>query len=382
MPVLRKAFPRSWDQLGESAAPPALGPTLAEYAENFIAQRTPVVRKAQARDYRRHLLRYVVPILGHGLLGELRPSDVRGLQAELLSRGLSVKYVKNIISGSFRAMIQQAKVDEVVTRDVFAGLQWPRWRPPEPDPFTSDERSRILEWFRKKRLGFGPGRPSASSNRLLPHPPYHVFVHLLFWAGLRPSEAAGLQWGDLDLARRRLHVRRSRHLYEYGAPKTESADRWVELFPETVRLLDCIQPLRIAPEMPVFANALGNPIEPKAFTRHWYACLRALGIRQRGLYCTKDTFVATALQKGVKIAWLETQTGVNYATLRRHYGKWMPTEGQSELRRFEDVDPTLFEEPKCVRSTKVTDTFSKKPRDFSKVEMRGGGLEPPRVLPH
>jgi hypothetical protein len=68
---------------------------------------------------------------------------------------------------------------------------------------------------------------------------------------------------------------------------------------------------------------------------------------------------------------------VNYATLRRHYGKWMPTEGQSELRRFEDVDPTLFEGPKCVRSEGMTDTFAKKPRDFSKVDMRGGGLEPP-----
>ena len=82
------------------------------------------------------------------------------------------------------------------------------------------------------------------------------------------------------------------------------------------------------------------------------------------------------MQKGVKIAWLETQMGVNYATLRRHYGKWMSTEGQSELRRFEDVDPTLFEGPKCVRSRRVTDTFSKKERDFSDLEMRGGGLEP------
>src|SRR5262249_14210041 len=34
---------------------------------------------------------------------------------------------------------------------------------------------------------------------------------------------------------------------------------------------------------------------------------------------------------GVKIAWLENQTGVNYLTIRRHYGKWMPTEGESEL---------------------------------------------------
>ena len=71
------------------------------------------------------------------------------------------------------------------------------------------------------------------------------------------------------------------------------------------------------------------------------------------------TFVSAALTAGVKIAWLETQTGVNSATLRRHYGKWMPTEGQSELRRFEDVDPELFQGPECVRSKASTDTPSK-----------------------
>src|SRR5262249_39522130 len=84
-------------------------------------------------------------------------------------------------------------------------------------------------------------------------------------------------------------------------------------------------------------------IEPKAFaSRYWYRCLRALDVRVRGIYATKDTFVTTALRAGVKIAWLEQQTGVTYATLRRHYGKWMPVEGESELRRFADEDPSLF----------------------------------------
>src|SRR5262249_54763935 len=52
------------------------------------------------------------------------------------------------------------------------------------------------------------------------------------------------------------------------------------LGPETVRLLQCIQPLRVTPEMPVFSNLLGNPIEPRRSPAHWYACLRALGIRR------------------------------------------------------------------------------------------------------
>ena len=87
------------------------------------------------------------------------------------------------------------------------------------------------------------------------------------------------------------------------------------------------QPLHVTPGQPVFTTTTGTPIEPETFSAHWYDCLHALGIRQRGLYATKDTFVTTALEAGVKIAWLEQQTGVAYATLRKHYGGWMASEG-------------------------------------------------------
>jgi hypothetical protein len=120
-------------------------------------------------------------------------------------------------------------------------------------------------------------------------------------------------------------------------------DRWVELFPETIRVLRALAPLHVTPEMPVFTTTEGRLIEPKAFaSRHWYRCLRALGFRVRGIYSTNDTFVTTALQAGVKVAWLEAQTGVAYATLKRHYGKWISPAGESELDRFAKFEPTLF----------------------------------------
>ena len=52
--------------------------------------------------------------------------------------------------------------------------------------------------------------------------------------------------------------------------------------------------------------------------------------------------MTTALQANVKVAWLEAQTGVAYATLKRHYGKWITPEGSSELERFAELDSTLF----------------------------------------
>ena len=83
--------------------------------------------------------------------------------------------------------------------------------------------------------------------------------------------------GDLDLAIARLYVRRSRHLWQDNRPKTRSARRSVELFPETVRLLAGLRPLQVMPETPVFTNMNGQPIEPNSFLVPWYRCLRALG---------------------------------------------------------------------------------------------------------
>src|SRR5262249_28406629 len=151
----------------------------------------------------------------------------------------STKYVKNILSGSLRAVIPMALEDKVLTASPFPSrMKWPKWRPAPPDPFEPEERERILMWFAGRRY----------SLRRRPHPPFHAYVQTLFWTGLRPSEASGLEVQDFDAAHGRLHVRQSRHLYETGEPKTRSAERWVELHPETVRVLREALPLHVQPD--------------------------------------------------------------------------------------------------------------------------------------
>jgi hypothetical protein len=136
-------------------------------------------------------------------------------------------------------------------------------------------------------------------------------VHLLFWHGARPSEASGLWWKHID------HIRQSYHMGRYGKPKTKAARRIIELHPDTVAMLAAIRPLREAPEHPVFVNTEGNPIEPKAFSERWYECLRALGLRQRGLLRHECTFVTLTLATAREdvMLWVVKQTGVAYETL-------------------------------------------------------------------
>jgi integrase len=300
----------------------------------------------------------VLPTLGKMPLADVTPRDARDLQHALLTTGrrvragegpagLSVKYVRNILSGSTRAMFQQALTDGVIASNPFGGLRWPEWEIPEANPFTAEQRDVILTWFEQRVFGFRPGcRPNTRRDRFRVHRPYYVYVHVLFWTGLRPSEASGLQWRDVDLLRGRLYVRRSYHLGAYGKPKTRGARRTVQLLPITVRLLRDIQPLRVTPDLPVFTNTTGGPVEPNSLLPHWYACQRALGIAVRGLYCMKDTFVTLVLDRMRKrhefdFQWLEQQTGVSYATLKRHYAKWWPDADDEALRKFVADDAGL-----------------------------------------
>jgi integrase len=55
--------------------------------------------------------------------------------------------------------------------------KWPRIATPKPDPFTAEERDKILKHFREK------------------HAYYYPFVATLFAAGARPSEIIALRWG-------------------------------------------------------------------------------------------------------------------------------------------------------------------------------------------
>lgn len=81
-------------------------------------------------------------------LANLQPTETRAVQTELLSRGLSVKYVRNIVAGSWRAVLRDAAEDGVVSLGVYPHLKWPEWDFPEADPLTGDERQPTIAWFR------------------------------------------------------------------------------------------------------------------------------------------------------------------------------------------------------------------------------------------
>ena len=116
----------------------------------------------------------------------------------------------------------------------------------------------------------------------------------------------------------------------------------VRLTPRNVELLRQLIELRAEPGDYVFKNTLGEPIDQRNFYKIFCSAQRAIGIRIRDLYATKDTYVSTALTRGVNLAWLSEQTGVADATLRRHYGKFIPADAADALE-LSKIDSHGFE---------------------------------------
>jgi hypothetical protein len=44
----------------------------------------------------------------------------------------------------------------------------------------------------------------------------------------------------------------------------------------------------------------------------------------------------------VNVHWLEQQTGVAYATMRKHYGRFLPQHGAAELAKIDNLYVDLY----------------------------------------
>jgi integrase len=230
-----------------------------------------------------------------------------------LLRSVSIKTAMNAM-GSLRAMMREASPNTYGM--LFAALKWPRRDPPEPDPFSETERDRIIAWFGEKQ------------------PFYRAFVYTLFHTGMRPSEATGLRWGDVDTDTGSIHVRRSRYMGQEGPPKTRKSRRTIRLLPGVRDVLRDLKPLRAEAESYVFVNREhGGPIHQGEWAREfWWRPRRASNIRPRKFYATRHTFISHAVTAGVNLKWLAEYCGNPVEMIERHYGRFMPSGEEAQLR--------------------------------------------------
>jgi integrase len=198
-------------------------------------------------------------------------------------------------------MIRDAReIDKMSIGDPFEAIPWPESKTVKRDPFTKEERDKILEYFRENQ------------------PFYYPFVLTMFWTGMRPSECTALRVGDIDLKRGFIIVNKSRTLGEENPTKTVGSTRAQKLFPHVAAVLRAIKELRVTEDDYFFKNRKRGPIDEDQWRKdYWYTALRAKEIRERDFYCTRHTFISLALTAGENIKAIAEQCGTSAQMIAR-----------------------------------------------------------------
>jgi len=230
---------------------------------------------------------------------------------------LNVRTVKMILNSHFQSLFSEARNgDGLVEGNPFTKVPWPAVPEDLPDPFTEEERDKILNYVRPKLAHFYP------------------WIFFQFWEGTRPSESTALRVSDVDLNLSKAAITKSAVRGHVGAPKTKASRRVIDLFPWVVEVLkDAPRPLHAKLDDPFFRNLDGGPIRQDTWAaEYWPRILRATGVRPRRFYAARATFISVALSNGEDIKLVAEHCGTSVTMIEKHYGRYIKPERFARLR--------------------------------------------------
>ncbi|HZT66039.1 MAG TPA: site-specific integrase [Acidimicrobiales bacterium] len=252
----------------------------------------PTRQQATFHGYEANVRLHIKPVLGHVPLARLSPPDVQAFLNLKRQEGLAPRTVQ-YVHATLRRALTIALRWGYVSRNV-ATLVEPVTLQREPVvPLTVEEARRLLEAAARDRLG--------------------AFYAVAVAVGLRPSEALGLRWEDLDLDAGVLRVRhaleRRDGQFVLKEPKSRTSRRTVAL-PSV-----CLDALRVHRRRQleerllagplwedrdlVFATPTGGPISRTVVSHRFARLQKEAGVPHHRLYDCRHTAASLLLAQNV-----------------------------------------------------------------------------------
>lgn len=199
---------------------------------------------------------YIKPAVGHMKLQSVK--DIH-LQRILNGQaGMSRSHVEKL-RRVMRELFRRARQSRLIAYDPSEDLQLPEHRQGSHRSLTPEEREVLLTVCTRPDSRFG------------------LYFLTLLYTGMRPGEAAALNWADIDFANNEIHVHAA---LESGtsrikAPKSAAGVRDI---PIHASLLPRLKSAQKGPFDPVFIGAGGQRLTRSAMDAMWRACKRAMDL--------------------------------------------------------------------------------------------------------
>ncbi|MGP8000166.1 MAG: tyrosine-type recombinase/integrase [Streptosporangiaceae bacterium] len=291
---------------------------LGEYLDRWLTWREPELKPRTLESYREAFNLYWKPALGHIRLVDLRESHVRDVHAamrklntggeegdrsELLRRLVKARATIPHLPGRRvrTAALSETRIKRV-TAPLVTALNQCKALPVNPAAGIGGKsrKARPLLWteprvMRWRENGHRPAPvmvwTAAQCGAFLDstaddclYPLYHLAA---YW-GLRRGELAGLEWADMDLSTRRLHVRQAQAEAELDDTKSEDSDRIITIDQDTAAELRSWRKRQLAERLEwgetwqdtgrVFTREDGQPLRPGHISEHFAVLIRRAGL--------------------------------------------------------------------------------------------------------
>jgi integrase len=266
------------------------------------------VRQSTASGYEAILRLYVFPTLGNVRICDLKPRHVEQIINVLIHEKKSDSTI-NSARRALHGMCTYAVRMEIIPTNPVASTETVKrqasGKTQVKTPWSVTEAVSALQAARND-------------------PTMDCFVHLMLYLGLRPGEALGLRWTDIDLESGMLHVtgtlREERRIAPDGkgvvrnvrnAPKTSSSKRALQLHPELTRAL-VRQQLRLkdweyeagtkwSDTGYVITTRIGTELSHANNRKNFYKFLGMNGLRQIRPHDMRHVAAKTALEADIRI---------------------------------------------------------------------------------
>jgi integrase len=284
------------------------------------------LKKSTLKDYRNNMNNYILPRFGNIPVDQIGYLDIESFISELKLKNKRIINMLVPIRNVFRLALK-AEIIEKNPMDLLDPIQPEK---PEITPFSFEEVERIVE--------------NADDH-------YRNFLTVLFYTGLRFSEAAALKWERVDFDLGVIKVREALVLGEEDRPKTPGSIRDVKMFPMVVDALVDQQKATFGNSPYVFLNKYGRPLRPCPVRKHaWKPALEKAGLQYRTMRNTRHSYITMMLDSGEHVGWVARQVGHTSPKMifERYYSYIKGYQGEEGQRFMARVHETTTKQSKKV----------------------------------
>jgi integrase len=290
-------------------------PTLKEFAGRFIEGYAVANRQKPSGIAAKQTILdvHLVPALGTKRLDEITNEDIQRLKHRL--KGRAPKTVNNVLT--VLSVLLKKAVEWGVMHQMPCTIRLLKVQKPSMGFYDFDEYESLIE--------------AAKDSGSVPH----VVVLLGGDAGLRCGEMIGLEWTDVDFAKRQLCVQRSEWRGHVNTPKGGRL-RYV---PMTVRLATALREHRHLKSARVLCADDGSPLTQDTVGDHVRRAARRANVSVSGAHRLRHTFCSHLAMRGAPARAIQELAGHQDPMTTQRYMHLSPAAIEGAIRLLEQPQP-------------------------------------------